>query len=211
MFFLHFSYLINYSIEKLIKQYDFKNLNILDFGCGDEPYKVLFSNNNYYPFDTNKKKYKLNTKIKYDVIFMSFVLYQIKNPEKIMAELKKLTKPSSIFLIIEPVTWFDDLNTQQKHFLNNEVLDFADRNKLKILDTKYFVNNFLALFFIALSMMSTKINKYNRVFRIVFLPIILVICNSLLLCISLLRKRSLISNSFQDFCIFKSVVFQKIK
>ena len=210
-FFLNPSCIINYQIKKLIKSYNFKNLNILDFGCGEQPYKVSFCNNNYYPFDINKKKFKLNKKIKYDVIFMSFVLYQIKNPEKIMAELKKLTKPSSIFLIIEPVTWFDDLHTPQKHFLFSSVLRFSKKNRLKILDTKYFINNFSALFFLALSMMNTKINKYNRYSRIVFLPIIISVCNSLLLFNSLLRKSSPISNSFQNFSIFKSVTFKKIK
>ena len=85
------SYLINYQIKKLIKSYSFKNLNILDFGCGDQPYKDSFENNNYYPFDVNTKK-KLNTKIKYDVIFMTFVLYQIPNPKKIMTKLKKTHK-----------------------------------------------------------------------------------------------------------------------
>ena len=196
--------MINYQIKKFIYEKNFKNLNILDYGCGDQPYKNSFINNNYYPFDITKK-YKLNTKIKYDVIFMSFVLYQIKTPEKIIAKLKKLTLPKSIFIIIEPVMWFDDSQSQQKGFLNSSVLDFANRNQLKILDTKYFINNFSALFFIALSMMSTKINKYSRVFRIILLPIMFVICNSLL------RIGSPISNSFQNFSIFKIVLFKKIK
>lgn len=202
--FFHPSYLINYLIKKLIKSYSFVNLNILDFGCGDRPYKDSFYNNNYYPFDINKN-YKLNTKIKYDVIFMTFVLYQIKNPQKTIAFLKKLTKPNSIFIIIDPIIWFDDLHTPQRHFLNSYVLNFAKQNKLKILNTKYFINNFSALFFIALSIMNTKINKYNRVLRIILLPIILIICNSLL------RIVGGGSNSFQNFSIFKSVVFKKIK
>ena len=136
---------------------------------------------------------------------MTFVLYQIPNPKKIMTKLKKLTKPNSIFIIIDPVIWFDDLQTPQRHFLNSYVLNFAKQNKLKILNTKYFINNFSALFFIALSIMNTKINKYNRVLRIILLPIILIICNSLL------RIVGGGSNSFQNFSIFKSVVFKKIK
>ena len=63
--FFHPSYLINYLIKKLIKSYSFKNLNILDFGCGDQPYKDSFENNNYYPFDVNtKKKIKYKNKIR---------------------------------------------------------------------------------------------------------------------------------------------------
>jgi hypothetical protein len=195
------SFIINYQIKNFLKRKNFKNLNILDYGCGDQPYRDEFKNNNYYAYDINKK-YKLQKKI-YDVIFISFVLYQVDEPTKIIAKLRKLTKRSSIFIIIEPIIWFDDLNVRQERFTHVKFIDFAHKNKLKILSKQYFINNISGLILIMLHMMNGKIRKFSKIIRVIFLPFLFLIFNSCLILLSFKPK------SFCDFSIFKIAILKK--
>ena len=199
---LHPSFIINHSIRKLINSYNFKDLNILDFGAGDEPYRnVLEPNNNYYSYDKLKDE-QINTNIKYDVIFISFVLYQIENTNEIIISLKKYAKPGCRFFIIETFAWFDNFDTSKKIINYNKFLNIAQKNNLEIIDKIYCINNFSALILIFLHIVNSKISRLSRLLRILILPTLNLIVNLILLLSYNFKK------NFSSFHIFKFFVMK---
>lgn len=114
-------------ITSLIQKYKFEG-GVLDFGCGEKPYKYLFTESNKYEgidmpdysqnrdyigekpdytFDevylqTSKLHFEDNT---FDHVVSFQVLEHHNNPEVMMDELVRITKPGGNLMITFPFLW----------------------------------------------------------------------------------------------------------
>jgi SAM-dependent methyltransferase len=94
--------------------------SLLDFGCGRKPYQNLFSVTEYIGVDIEQTGHNHTGSIvdvfydgrhipfpnhHFDAVFCSEVLEHIFNPDEILAELSRVTKPKGRMLITVPFCW----------------------------------------------------------------------------------------------------------
>ncbi|MBX9782800.1 MAG: class I SAM-dependent methyltransferase [Chitinophagaceae bacterium] len=93
---------------------------LLDFGCGRKPYQTLFSVTDYIGVDMEQTGHNHANSVAdvfydgkhipfpnhyFDSVFCSEVLEHIFNPDEILAELSRVTKPKGHILITVPFCW----------------------------------------------------------------------------------------------------------
>jgi SAM-dependent methyltransferase len=96
------------------------NGKLLDFGCGRKPYQNLFSVSDYIGVDMEQTGHNhINSMVdvfydgkhipfpdhSFDSVFCSEVLEHIFNPDEILTELSRVTKPQGRMLITVPFCW----------------------------------------------------------------------------------------------------------
>jgi len=117
----------------------------LNFGCGNDIKKgwdnmdIQKSKNLTKSFDFNKFPYPIKDNT-YDYIFVSNVLEHLNEPDKVLNELWRISKPKAIIEIIVPHYTnkgaYSDL--QHKHFFNEDCFKALEKPKTIINKTKNF-------------------------------------------------------------------------
>ncbi len=140
--------------------------NILDFGCGNGPYRCLFDDSNYVAVDfpstghseTDKKVdvYWDGKKLpfsdgSFDTVLMTEVLEHLFEPDIVMSELYRVLRPGGRLLLTTPFIW--ELHETPYDFARYTpfgIRDLAARSGFTVLECKKHGSNFDALIQVAI-------------------------------------------------------------
>ncbi|SRR6266480_1037127 len=113
-FYLHYKALQN-DIVSYVGKY-FTGGTLLDLGAGNQPYRSLFKNSDFYvaididPSNLNLSLVADNTAIPIkctciDFVFCTQVLEHVCEPHKLMSEVSRIMKDDALFLLTCPMSW----------------------------------------------------------------------------------------------------------
>ncbi|MDC1275133.1 class I SAM-dependent methyltransferase [Planktomarina temperata] len=152
------SFLHRRELERLIIKHSHHcSGQILDFGCGDMPYRKHFTFKNYIGLDTvnseNSCADMLYDKLplpivndSIDSILCTQVLYQIKDDSEVLSDMYRIIKPGGKLVLSVPFMWFDaDTNASHRYSLNT-ISEKVTKAGFTIIEKEKVCNNF-GLFF----------------------------------------------------------------
>lgn len=196
---LHPQYFMNsYNREgvNLAKKYS-KNKDIIDFGCGRMTYKSYLSetSNSYFGIDhpTESKKYISTDKPdlftefdetglpgnKFDTATMFEVLeylYHPGSPEEVLSEIFRLLKREGKIVITSPFMYpIHDGDIDKNRFTDVKIIDLLKDSGFKKIKVEKQGNFFIFLTTSILVYIFKNINNMSSVFKILLLPVALII------------------------------------
>lgn len=188
-------YFIRKGLYSTIKNYS-KNLKgvLLDFGCGNKPYKSLFQVDKYIGLDIEKSGHDHcdeeidifydGIKIPFendffDSIFSSEVLEHLFNPEEIIKELSRVLKKGGFLLITCPFVWDEhEVPFDSTRYTSYGLKNLIEKNGFNILYFEKTTNYIEAIFQMLAAYVNQHVlpkNKYfNFLFNIIFVPPIII-------------------------------------
>lgn len=101
---------------------DFSTKNILDLGCGLQPYRSLFKAASYVGIDIEDGGHDIQAKIvdkfydgqtipyvdnSFEVVICTEVLEHVPEPTKLLGEIKRVLKPGGRLLLSMPFVWYE--------------------------------------------------------------------------------------------------------
>jgi hypothetical protein len=162
-------YHIAVTVKKLINSFDFSNLKVLDYGCGAKPYAHLFINKQcqYNGYDLIEFRDDNLLKIKYDLIFITFVLYQNQNlgSDILNNLISNNLRPQGRILFIEPRNWISPGYQQFDDFSCNF---FLKRTNIEVINHYYLISNYSLLLILFMHFIDQKVihSKYRFILKI---------------------------------------------
>lgn len=172
-----------YATEKFVKkilleEFDFKNKNVLDFGCGTGSYCIFFDSDKYLGIDTDRKRIEytkkeypryrfhvfdksknlLNLKKTFDVVFVVSVLHHLpdKDCSKYIKMFYEVLNPKGKVIMMEPCLF-------PKSRFNNWFMEFIDRGKYIRTEEEY-KNLFRGYFNVIVHKKYKRHSVYNEIF-----------------------------------------------
>lgn len=146
-------------IKNILDRFHFKG-ELLDVGCGEKPYKILFKEVDSYigidfkNYSRNKgykgekpdlyfdKDYKLTLKLpfgnnSFDNVVSFQVLEHHKNPDMLIKEIVRIVRKNGLVLLSAPLIWgLHEEPNDYYRFTEYSLIEILKRYKCKILDIK---------------------------------------------------------------------------
>jgi SAM-dependent methyltransferase len=118
-------FIVRRGLLKKVKAFaaaDFSAKNILDLGCGLQPYKSLFKSNSYMGIDIEDGGHDIQAKIvdkfydgqtipypdnNFETVICTEVLEHVQEPIRLLSEIKRVLKPGGEILLSMPFVWYE--------------------------------------------------------------------------------------------------------
>lgn len=198
----------NYYVNKEIKIFLVENQNLfgeclLDFGCGDSPYrKYINSVSSYQEVDLfenqnneNYKKIELNKQLPFDnktfnSIISSQVIYQLEDLDFYLKEFNRILKPNGKIIVTVPFIWFDtkDQGHINARYSYNQLIKIFKKNKFDLVKFKPLNTGLESTLILFNKIITEYINKIKfRIIRFTLRNIISILINLLIFLIKTLK------------------------
>lgn len=169
--------------KELLKRKSHVSGDVLDYGCGNMPYKSIFNFNEYIGLEFGYKKNSTKELVffngkeipfpdnTFDTIICTEVLEHVENPEHILKELHRVQKSGGKIIVSVPFVWVEHAHPHDYRRYTQEGLEFIlKRNGYNIVETVKTTRFILSLTQILAFMISQKlfIYKYYNIFTLTY-------------------------------------------